>query len=152
MACDWLVFLCFQHRYWHSRGTELQASLGFSSQFPRGSRHNILSPVSSSSSPVMFAEHLCVSVSQLPQEKAQQCLQGGGGCSIVLCKGGLSADPRCQGTHTPCRPVTCPTCRHSVRAEKVQSQLYPFQSSHGTSPTGSNPKTLKSQVAQESLP
>lgn len=43
------------------------------------------------------------------------------------------ADPRCQGTHTLCRPVTCLTCRDSVGAEKVQSQLYPLQSSHGTS-------------------
>lgn len=89
---------------------------------------------------------LCVSVTQLLQEKAQQGLQGRRMQHHPVQRRFVSTDSHCQGTHTFCRPVTCPTCRDSVRAKKAQSQ-----SSHGTSPIRNNLKTLKSQVAQESL-
>lgn len=98
----------------------------------------------------MYAEHLCVSVSPLPQEKAQQRLQGRRMQRCLVQK-------RAAAWHLQIHTVR----GHIRRADwspappagtaSVQSQLYPFPSSRGTSPTGNSLKTLKSQVAQESL-
>lgn len=122
----------------------------FSSQHPRGSRHELLAPVSPSSSPGMYAEHLCVSVLLLPQEKAQQRLRGR---RMQRCPVRKRAAAWHLQVHTarghPRRADWSPA--PPAGTASVQSQLYPFPSSHGTSPAGNNLKTLKSQVAQESL-
>lgn len=151
LACDCRVFLCFQP----------QASRGFfqpvsQRKQTRASRScfSFLQPSD------VCRTSLCLRVAATPGESTT-ALAREENAALPCAKEGSSlapADPHCRGTHTPCRLVTCPTCRDSVGAEPAVSlPIFTWYLSHWQQPKdseipGGSGKPLRSALSKFPLP